>query len=78
MANIKSLKKILNFLEEQKQAQSPTNISSNLNISFNSVKEVIKTLEQLGHVRIMKSNNTTLIELNEVNQESGIKRKNET
>ena len=63
MANTKSITKILNYLKTQNRAVSPSEICSNVNLQWVTVKEVLEILSQIEQITILSSGPTTLVKM---------------
>ena len=63
MANTKSIQKIKEYLNAQDKAVSISDISSNVNLKFSSVRDCVDFLEDSNQLNIMRSKGTTLIQL---------------
>lgn len=63
MANTKSIQKIKDYLEGKEGAVSVSEISSNANLKFSSVKDCLEFLKDTNQIVVMSSKGTTLIQL---------------
>lgn len=63
MANTKSIQKIKEYLGKKEKAVSISDISSNANLKFSSVKDCLKFLKDTNQIVVMSSEGTTLIQL---------------
>jgi len=63
MANTQSIKKIINYLKNQKNPVSLTQIVLSTKLHFRSVKACIELLDSLGKVDLMTNGRTTLVKL---------------
>ncbi len=62
MANIKSIKKVKDYLEKEKRVVSLSEISRNVNLSYNSIRECLKLLQETKQIYLMTSKGTTLVQ----------------
>lgn len=62
----KTLRKIFEYLKQSQRIgehKTPTELATELNLSFDSVKECISFLEEIKQVRVITNGHTSLIEV---------------
>ena len=63
MANTKSIQKILNYLAQKNEAVTPSALSLNVHLKWQTIQECLKILQQSNQIEIISSDTTSLIKL---------------
>jgi predicted transcriptional regulator len=63
MANTKSIMKVLNYLKTKNEAVSPSELVSEVNLKWTTIKEVLEILKMNNQVLILTTGKSTLVQL---------------
>jgi len=70
MANTKSIQKILNYLRENQEAITPSALSLNVHLKWNTIQECLDFLKQSNQIEFLASDTTTLIKIKKENNQN--------
>lgn len=72
MANTKSIKKVLDYLQTKKEAVSPSEISVEVMLKYQTIQEVLEILKMNQQIMILSTGKHTLVKFQGDSNAKGI------